>query len=78
MKATHRTVVNGKVYNIGDDLPEYGSLIFTEVQSDGIVSIEGKKTDFAKLPTYVTRSSTAYFWDTQEVYKFDGTSWVLQ
>ena len=77
-KATYRQVINGKVFNVGDDLPEYGSLIFVDTASDGTVAIEGMKTDFSKLPTYVTPSSTAYFWDTAEVYKFNGTDWLLQ
>lgn len=77
-KATYRMKINGLVVNVGDDIPEYGSLVFTETLSDGTVSIEGNKTDFAKLPTYVKPSSVAYFWDTKEMYKFDGTQWVEQ
>lgn len=77
-KATYRTKINGKTYEVGDELPEFGSLTFTVTLSDGTVRIEGNKTDFNHLPTYVRPSSTAYFWDTQEVYKFDGTQWVEQ
>lgn len=78
-KATYRTVIDGQVYNVGDDLPEYGSLKFVD-RLDGRVEIEGNSSDIAKLPTWVKQGSQAYFVDTQALYKFDETNktWVKQ
>lgn len=78
-KATYRTVIDGQVYNVGDDLPEYGSLKIV-ARLDGIVEIEGNSSDIAKLPTWVKQGSQAYFVDTQALYKFDETNktWVEQ
>ena len=78
-KATHRQVIDGQVYNVGDDLPEYGSLRFVALEN-GIATIEGNIADVGKLPTWVKQGSQAYFVDTQEVYKFDeaNSQWVEQ
>ena len=78
-KATYREVIDGQVYNVGDDLPSYGSLRFIELK-DGIASIEGNIADVSKLPTWVKQGSQAYFVDTQALYKFDeaNTQWVEQ
>lgn len=78
-KATHRQVIDGQVYNVGDDLPEYGSLRFVSI-CDNIAEIEGNSTDLSKLPTWVSQGSTAYMVDTGKVYKFDeaNTQWVEQ
>lgn len=79
MKATYRQVINGHVYNVGDDLPDYGSLRFIENQN-GVVQIQGLSEDFSKLPTWIKAGSSAYFLDTQEVYIFDeeNTEWLAQ
>ena len=78
-QATHRQVINGQVYNVGDELPEYGSLRFISL-SDNIAEIEGNSTDLSKLPTWVSQGSSAYMIDTGKVYKFDETNseWVEQ
>lgn len=78
-KATYRTVIDGQVYNVGDDLPEYGSLKVV-AREDGRVEIEGNSADIAKLPTWAKQGSQAYFVDTQALYKFDETNktWVEQ
>lgn len=79
MKATHRTVINGQVYNVGDDLPDYGSLRFIE-NKDNVVQIQGLFEDFSKLPTWCRAGSSAYFIDTQAVYIFDeaNSEWLAQ
>ena len=79
MKATYRQVIDGKVYNVGDDLPVYGSLKFVSLK-DGIAEIEGNSADISKLPTWVRQGSQAYIIDTQKLYKFDetNTQWVEQ
>ena len=78
-QATYRQKINGKVYEVGDDLPEYGSLTFTSYE-DGIVSIEGLSADVDKLPTWVRQGSQAYMIDTERLYKFDETNkrWLEQ
>lgn len=77
MKATHRMVINGKVYNVGDDLPEYGSIKFITIKN-GRAELEGNSADLAKLPTWVKQGSQAFMLDTAKVYKFDetNTQWV--
>lgn len=78
-QATYRQKINGKVYEVGDELPEYGSLTFTS-NEEGIVSIEGLSVDVDKLPTWVRQGSQAYMIDTERLYKFDGTNkrWLEQ
>jgi len=77
MKATHRMVIDSKVYNVGDDLPEYGSIKIIGIRN-GVAQIEGNSADLAKLPTWVKQGSQAIMLDTGKVYKFDETNkqWV--
>lgn len=79
-KATHRIDFNGKVINVGEDIPELGSLRFISGGYGQIAEIEGNKADLSKLPTEVKQGSYAYFVDTMETYKFDESSsqWVSQ
>lgn len=79
MNADHRYKINGKAYEVGDELPDYGSLRFTSYE-DGIVSIEGNSVDVDKLPTWVKQGSQAYMLDTERLYKFDETNerWLEQ
>lgn len=79
-KATYRQVIDGKVFNVGDDLPELGSLKFVSGGYGEIAEIEGNSADVSKLPTDVKQGSQAYMVDNQKVYKFDesSTQWVEQ
>lgn len=79
-KATYKQKIDGKYFNIGDDLPELGSLRFVTGGYGQIAEIEGNIADVSKLPTDVKQGSQAYFLDTQDVYKFDEsqTEWVKQ
>ena len=79
-KATYRQKIDGKVFNVGDDLPELGSLKFVNGGYGQIAEIEGNIADVSKLPTDVKQGSQAYFVDTQALYKFDETNgqWVEQ
>ena len=79
MKATYMQKINGKTYNVGDELPEYGSLKFINYE-DGIASIEGNSVDVDKLPTWVRQGSQAYMVDNERLYKFDETNkrWLEQ
>lgn len=78
--ATHRTVIDGKVFDVGDTLPALGSLIFTSGGYGQIAQIEGNSADLSKLPTDVKQGSSAYFVDNGKVYKYDETNkqWVEQ
>ena len=79
-QATYKQKIDGKVFNIGDDLPELGSLKFVSGGYGQIAEIEGNIADVSKLPTDVKQGSQAYFVDTQALYKFDETNgqWVEQ
>ncbi len=79
-KATYKQEIDGKIFNIGDDLPEMGSLKFTKGGYGQIASIEGNSADLSKLPTDVKQGSDAYMLDTQTLYMFDetNTEWVAQ
>lgn len=79
-QATYRQKINGKVFEVGDDLPELGSLRFVSGGYGQIAEIEGNIADVDKLPTDVKQGSQAYFVDSQDLYKFDesNTEWVLQ
>lgn len=73
-KATYRQVIDHKVFNVGDDLPELGSLKFVSGGYGEVAEIEGNIADLSKLPTDVKQGSQAYFVDTQDVYKIDETN----
>ena len=79
-KATYKQKIDGKYFNIGDDLPELGSLRFVTGGYGQIAEIEGNIADVSKLPTDVKQGSSAYFVDTGELYKVDETNeeWVKQ
>lgn len=79
-QATYKQKIDGKVFNVGDDLPELGSLKFVSGGYGQIAEIEGNIADVSKLPTDVKQGSQAYFVDTQALYKFDETNkqWVEQ
>lgn len=79
-KATYRQVIDHLVVNVGDDIPEMGSLRFTAGGHGEIASLEGNYDDFDKLPTDVKQGSDAYFVDNGKVFKFDetNTQWVEQ
>lgn len=80
MKATYRQKIDGKIFNVGEDIPEMGSLKFVSGGHGQIAEIEGNIGDLSKLPTDVKQGSQAYFVDTQAVYKFDEANkqWVEQ
>ena len=79
-KATHRMVIDHKIVNVGDDIPDLGSFKFTEKGYGQIASLSGNSADISKLPTDVKQESSAYVVDTGELYMFDETNeeWVKQ
>ena len=77
-KATHRTVINGEVYNVGEDLPEYGTITVLE-NKNGVIYAEGLVKDVGKLTTalgWVSEGSKALFTDTNEAYSFTDGEWA--
>lgn len=79
-KATHRMVIDHKIINVGDDIPELGSIKFTAGGYGEKAELELNSADVSKLPTEVKQGSSAYVVDTGDLYKFDETNeeWVKQ
>lgn len=79
-KATHRMVIDHKVINVGDDIPDLGSFKFTKGGHGEIADLSGNSADVSKLPTDVKQDSSAYCVDNGELYMFDETNeeWVKQ
>lgn len=79
-KATHRMVIDGKEFKVGDDLPELGSMKFTKAGYGRTADLSGNSADVSKLPTDVKQDSSAYCVDNGELYMFDETNeeWVKQ
>lgn len=72
--ATVRTKKDGVMYEIGDTIPDMGSIVCTSREGD-LKSFAGLSKDASKLPTtHVATDSTAVFNDTAEIQKFDGES----
>lgn len=77
-KATYRQEINGHVYEVGDDLPEYGTIVVLENKS-GVIYAEGLSKDVSKLSTaldWVAEGSKALFTDTNAVYSFTDGEWI--
>ena len=79
-KATYRQKIDGKIFNVGDDLPDLGSFKFVTGHYGEVAELSGNSADISKLPTDVKQGSSAYIVDTQELYMFDETNveWVRQ
>lgn len=56
--ATVRTKFNGKMYEIGETIPDMGSIVCVE-QNGNVCSFEGLLADAGKLPTDVGATSKA-------------------
>jgi len=68
-KATERTVYDGVVYDVGDEIPDLGSWECTAakgMQRD----YEGLSKDVSKLPHYVLGGSSVLCLDTSELYEY--------
>lgn len=79
-KATHRMIIDHKIINVGDDIPDLGSFKFTVNGYGQRAELSGNSADVSKLPTDVKQDSSAYCVDTAELYMFDETNeeWVKQ
>ena len=75
MKATYRQVIDGQVYNVGDDLPDYGSIKILESPPTKVIYAEGLIADLSKLPTWISEGSKVLFVDTNEVYSYTAGQW---
>lgn len=56
--ATVRTKYNGKMYEVGETIPDLGSIICVSIEGQRY-SFEGKAEDESKLPTDVGAGSKA-------------------
>lgn len=77
-QATYRQKINGKIYEVGDTLPVYGSITVLENKNNGEIYAEGLSKDVSKLSTaldWVNEGSKALFTDTNEVYTFTDGEW---
>lgn len=69
MKAETNTVIDGQLYEKGEEIWDLGSFIATSVNGNQR-SYEGLSTDVSKLPHYVESGSSALCLDTGDYYKF--------
>ena len=75
--ATVRTKFNGKIYEVGETIPDMGSLVLVERVGDRY-SFEGKASDASKLPDDVGAGSKATLTgnDGTIVKTFLGNEWI--
>ena len=70
MATAERTmVVDGQLYNEGDEIPDIGSWVAVSVDGN-IRHYNGLSADVSKLPKYVNTGSSALALDTGNRYKF--------
>lgn len=69
MKAETNTVIDGQLYEKGEEIWDLGSFVATSVNGNQR-SYEGLSTDVSKLPHYVESGSSALCLDTGDYYKF--------
>lgn len=76
MVAENTTLVDGQVYEPGEEIPDLGSWVCTSEEGDQRM-YEGLSADVDKLPHYVETGSSALCLDTGEYYKFhkDSDTW---
>ena len=78
--ATVRTKKDGVLYNVGDTIPDMGSLVCVSIEAGNRKYFEGLSKDKAKLPTTgLATGSQVVFYDTAEIDKFDAESstWIV-
>lgn len=76
--ATVRTKYNGKIYEVGETIPDMGSLVIVDREGDRVY-FEGVSADEDKLPTTdIGTGSQVFFYDTGVVKKFEAKSatWI--
>lgn len=68
-------VFDGQRYYKGDELPDLGTLVAVSVQGN-VRNYEGLSKDRDKLPKYddLETGSSALFYDTKELYKYEKTN----
>lgn len=69
MRADKNMIVDGMLYEPGDDVWDLGSFVATD-QTGMMRSYEGLSKDVSKLPHYVETGSSALCLDTGDYYKF--------
>ena len=81
MAVDKKTVFDGQIYDVGEDLIDLGTWVCTSVErnADGklnIRSYEGLSADVSKLPKYddLGTGSSALCVDTGDYYKYEATT----
>lgn len=77
--ATVRTKKDGVLYNIGDTIPDMGSIVCVGIEAGNRKYFEGLSKDSAKLPTTGLATGSQVVWyDTAGIEKFDAESseWI--
>lgn len=70
MAVEHKTVIDGQLYNPGEEPWDLGSFVCTSADGN-IRNYEGLSTDApSKLPHYVETGSSALCVDTGDYYKY--------
>lgn len=75
MTYNYRVIQDGQMYNPGEDVPDMGSLVATNVNGN-IRDYAGLSSDFAKLPKYDNLGTGSSFFttDTSELYQYEATT----
>ena len=70
MATAERTmVVDGQLYNEGEEIPDIGSWVAIEVDGN-VRHYQGLSADVSKLPHYVNDGSSAIALDTGDYYRY--------
>lgn len=75
-KAKYGQIVDGQIYESGEELPDFGSIVTTAVlkEDESIRCYEGLSKDIGKLPHYVATGSSFFAIDTGDFYKYEETT----
>ena len=68
--ATKPIIIDGISYDVGDTLPDFGSIVVTAKTADGKRRYEGVSSDLDKLPIYCASGSVFFELDTGKTYRF--------
>lgn len=78
MIAETKTIIDGQVYEPGQELPDLGSLDCVHTSEYNVRDYVGLSTDADKLPSYTASGSSCLMVDTGELYVCHRGKWYLQ